>query len=441
MLAVGGGLPPFSRRAGAAVASSSAPGASPYGAIDGLAADTNGLVLPPGFTSRVVARAGQVMPGTGYTWHTDPDGGAVFPLPDGGWVYASNNEERIELTGGGAAALRFAPDGTVVDAYRILDGTYTNCAGGATPWGTWLSCEEHPFGQVWECDPTKPGNGVARPALGRFWHEAVAVDPVEGRLYMTEDAYNGQDGRFYRFTPTAYPDLGAGVLEAARLDGDSVTWIALDTTTPITPETAGDATQFKGAEGVWYQGGVVLFTTKTDNRLWRYDVAAQRLTVLYDAAALVAPPLKGVDNIVVSGADELFVAEDGGNMELVLVTPTGVVAPFLRVVGHDGSEIAGPAFDPSGTRLYFTSMRGAESTYSTDGFVYEVTGPFRRAAVNVESGGAATGGVGAAAGSSTTKVLPSVADRLPATGASRSPWAAVALLGAAAGVAAGVARS
>ena len=86
--------------------------------------------------------------------------------------------------------------------------------------------------------------------------------------------------------------------------------------------------------------------------------------------------LSGVDNIVGTPAGQLFVAEDGGNMELVVIEPTGAVAPFLRVLGHDSSEITGPAFSPDGTRLYLSSQRGPGN--SGIGVTYEVMGPFRR---------------------------------------------------------------
>jgi secreted PhoX family phosphatase len=99
-----------------------------------------------------------------------------------------------------------------------------------------------------------------------------------------------------------------------------------------------------------------------------------RLSVLYDANLDPGRQLTGVDNIAASSGGDLVVAEDGGNMELVLLTAQGEAAPLLRVVGQDGSELTGPAFDPSGTRLYFSSQRGGPAQL---GITYEVTGPFR----------------------------------------------------------------
>jgi secreted PhoX family phosphatase len=69
----------------------------------------------------------------------------------------------------------------------------------------------------------------------------------------------------------------------------------------------------------------------------------------------------------------MLVAEDGDDMQLCLLGPNGEAAPLLQVLGHPSSEIAGPAFSPDGTRLYFSSQRGGDGR----GVTYEVTGPFR----------------------------------------------------------------
>ncbi|MCE9666473.1 PhoX family protein [Myxococcus stipitatus] len=378
--ALGGGTlalgPGFWRAAYAAPAE---PGPGPYGALSGTA-DANGVRLPAGFASRIVARSGQVVAGTGYTWHSAPDGGACFALSDGGWVYASNSEVS---SGGGAGALRFDGGGAVVDAYRILSSTRSNCAGGPTPWGTWLSCEEYSGGRVWECDPTKASQGVARGAMGTFSHEAVAADPEGLRLYLTEDSTSG---RFYRFTPSAWPSLSAGTLEAAKVNGDplagtaTLTWVPCAATSPASQQSsvASKTTVFNGGEGCWFDGGVVYFTTKGDNRVWAHTPATGALEVIYDASLFASSPLTGVDNVTVSRSGDLYVAEDGGNLEICLITPgpQRVVAPFIRLSGHSSSEITGPAFSPDGRRLYFSSQRGTSGS-SSGGITFEVSGPFR----------------------------------------------------------------
>ena len=122
-------------------------GAGPYGPL--LPPDANGIMLPAGFASREVARAGAPVGTTGYVWPMFPDGGAIFRTAGRGWIYAVNSEG----LGTGASAIRFDRKGRAVDAYVICTGTNLNCAGEATPWGTWLSCEEHPTGYVWECRP------------------------------------------------------------------------------------------------------------------------------------------------------------------------------------------------------------------------------------------------------------------------------------------------
>ncbi|WP_370412661.1 alkaline phosphatase PhoX [Streptomyces fradiae] len=360
---------------GAAHAAPAQPGAGPYGALG--AADANGILLPAGFSSRVIARSGQSVPGTSYIWHNAPDGGACFA--DGtGWIYVSNSEIN---PGGGVSAVKFNSSGTVTNAYRILSNTRQNCAGGRTPWNTWLSCEEVSLGYVYETDPYGVNAAVQRPALGRFKHEAAAADPVRQAIYLTEDE---TDGCFYRFLPTTWGNLSSGTLQVFRAGtatSGTFTWQNVpdpDGSPTTTRNQVSGAKRFNGGEGCHYADDTVWFTTKGDNRVWQVNLAAGTYELAYDDSLVPggAAPLTGVDNVTGTASGDLYVAEDGGNMEICLITPDDVVTPFLRISGQSGSEITGPAFSPDGSRLYFSSQRGTTGS-SSGGITYEVAGPFR----------------------------------------------------------------
>lgn len=349
-------------------------GPGPYGAL-ATTADANGFLLPVGFSSRLLAVSGSPVAATGYPWHYAPDGGACFPVPAGGWVYVSNSE--VGLAAGGASALRFDGSGAVVDAYRILSGTSVNCAGGKTAAGAWLSCEEKgATGQVYECNPLAASQGVVRPALGAFNHEAAFEDPQTGAVYLTED---DPSGRLYRFVPTVRGDLSAGQLYAARVTGGVITWVP---TSATAPDRQATTTAFAGGEGLAIEGRHLYFTTKGDKRVWRVLLDTMAISVLYDGVATPSAALNAVDNLTVHRpSGDVFVCEDGGNMEVCVLAPTAAgdveVAAFLRIVGHDASEWTGVAFSPDQRRMYLSSQRGTDGR---TGRTYEITGPFRTAA-------------------------------------------------------------
>jgi uncharacterized protein len=396
-LAAGAALafgPSFWREALSASADPARIGNGPYGPLG--PPDANGIRLPQGFTSRVIAQAGQSVEGTRYSWPSFPDGGATFPAENGGWILVVNSEVPpdaevpVQPGNGGASAIRFQPDGRIELAYRVLEGTSTNCAGGKTPWRTWLSCEEHRGGRVWECDPFGQTQAKVHPAMGVFSHEAACVDEVGKRVYLTEDE---NDGLFYRFTPSRYPDLSAGRLEAATVRGDgSVGWTEVPdpsaASAPTRQQVPG-GTQFRRAEGIWIDSGFVYLATTADHKVHCYNTVLEQIEVVYDGSALGRDaPLRQVDNVTAAPSGDVFVCEDSGEddpLDIGIITPEGEVARFLKVTGaqHTGaggtisSELTGVNFDPSGTRMYFSSQRGFGM-----GVTYEITGPFRTARVD-----------------------------------------------------------
>ena len=396
-VAAGAGLLARGVAAGAAE-----PGTGPYGSIAGRLPDRNGLILPEGFSSRVVAVSGDPVGSSGYEWPLFPGGAGTFADGEGGWFYACNSAVYDYLTPwkplGGASAIHFDAHGEVLDAYRILVGSHSNRDGGPTSWGTWLSCEQDFEGDgiVWECDPSGSEPGVAREALGRRRHGSATVNAADGVVYLTEAE---RDGLLYRFTPDEFGDLSAGRLDAMVLDADgTVGW------GPLADPSGGEVParhQVPGAfvtavgGGIWCQDGWLWFTTSLDNRVHAVDLENRRYELVWDGVGN-RQPLAGIADLTVAPVSgDLYVAEDRGDMELVLIGADGDVAPFARFADptHRLSEVTGPCFDPAGERLYFSSLRGPGNRLTRDiipdvdwgdapeglmvGVTYEVTGPFR----------------------------------------------------------------
>jgi uncharacterized protein len=401
--------------------------------VDNIPEVNHQLYAPAGFDVRVVMRQGinpVSLTNVGTLGHIDPDGGGVFPMADGGWVYASNAED----TPGGVSALRFDVAGNVVDYYRICEGTRNNCAGGVTPWGTWITCEEVSAGFCFECDPTGATPARRLDALGaRPGREAVAVDPQRNTIYQTLDSGNQPFVRFIS-NPDDLEVLPNGVTRMRMVSGVSqrlhvpafgelpaYTGIGIPNTTagsqsmrlarPIrwVDDVAGTATLFNGGEGIWYYEipealrttpaagtvptrGLIYFTTKNDGRVWAIDLDNDLIELIVDGQNGQAftdlrtnPPglanWSQVDNMLVSPAGDAMVAEDGSRMRLAIVVNNQPSKLLLQITAGT-SEICGPAFTPDCSRLYFSRQNGPNIPGATTrGTIYEMTIPPRFRAI------------------------------------------------------------
>ena len=392
--------------------------AAGYGA---LRPDPAGMLdLPEGFSYKVISQLGDTMD-DGFTVPDHADGMGCFDLGGGKLALVRNHELLPDLDGGGVSGRAFdtvarslvpLPGGTttiVLDAstlaverqHRSLAGTIRNCAGGITPWGSWLSCEEFTrradgrlnkdHGWVFEVPADAPGLVDPRPleAMGRFNHEAACVDPATGIVYLTEDR---DDSLLYRFIPDTPGKLAeGGRLEALALEEISDTrnwastamapreahdarWIALDEV--HAPEddlrlrgAAAGATVFARGEGIWMGEGEMFFACTSggairEGQIFRLQPDRSgpgRLELYFESAS--HDQYSFGDNLTIAPDGHLIVCED---------QYTPVVANHLRGIAPDGqpypfaflrlqTELAGACFSPDGRTLFVNAYSPART--------------------------------------------------------------------------------
>lgn len=417
-----------------------------------LEPDPNGLLdLPEGFRYRVFSRAGERMD-DGFLVPAAHDGMAAFPHDGGRTLLVRNHEvnggagpeegafgPELELlsafdpgllydTGreegpalGGTTNLLFdTRTGTLLEHRLSLSGTLRNCAGGATPWGSWISCEEsvrradrrfaRDHGYAFEVPatmPPRPGSAEPLRAMGRFYREAVAVDPDTGVVYQTQDL---GDGLLYRFVPDRPGELARGGrlqalavrdrpgLRTQNWDGWplvrpgrplAVHWIDLDAVENPDNDLRhrgyeAGAAQFARGEGAWWADDGFYFACTNGGaarrgQIWRYVPSGReagsgpgddggRLELFLEAGE--ESVLRRADNLTTAPWGDLVVCEDGSGVdELVGVTPDGDLYRLARNARSTG-ELAGSTFSPDGSTLFVNMQREA--------LTVAVTGPWGR---------------------------------------------------------------
>lgn len=416
-----------------------------------LVKDPKGILdLPEGFRYRLLAKRGETM-SDGYKVPGAADGMAAFAGPDGKVVVVCNHELGLEMTGmgpfanntrlpdgfdaalsydpgddrkspslGGTTNLVFDPaTGEKTAHFLSLTGTDRNCAGGPMPWGSWITCEEpadltqgrgQRHGWCFEVKATaEPGlqKPVALKALGRFRHEAVALDPGTGILYLTEDR---GDGLLYRFLPEKKNDFSKGKLQALAIvdkpsaslqnyDPDSkwpaagspmkATWIDLeDTDAPkddlrVRGHKAG-AARFARGEGI-HLVGKSFFICCTDGgpsrrgQIFRLDPSGDATKP--DTLELFLQPeesdlLTNGDNLCPAPWGGIVICEDlidpsfSPAAHVRCVTPEGKIFTLARNSNGQG-EFAGGCFSPDG-KWFFINLQSR-------GLTLAVTGPWEKA--------------------------------------------------------------
>jgi hypothetical protein len=380
-----------------------------------LVPDPEGILdLPAGFSYRIVDQFGEAMD-DGYTVPSLPDGMATFAGPEGTVILMRNHEllvgdgpyepgsappEAFDPIGMGCVT-RVVFDGATYERLSsnlVLCGTLTNCAGGWSPWG-WLSCEENAsvgHGYVFVCDPLADGVQMPRPQpnLGRFKHEAAAVDTATGAIYLTEDL---SDSCLYRFLPDDPAEPFVGRLQALKVVGVDVAlttemevgeapvaieWVDVDEPDPEADNVRVQA-QAKGAaifvrgEGIVYTDGGIYVVATTGGPIGKgqifrlIDDGGAQGTLEVVAASTDTAFLDMPDNITMAPWGELFFCEDGGNGNYLRgLTADGELFDFALNVKSE-SELAGVCFSPAGDALFVNIQK--------DNLTLVITGPFPQA--------------------------------------------------------------
>ena len=333
------------------------------------------------------------------------DGMAAFPLPNGN-VRLIRNHELVEDDEGSVVDPRYdnrATGGTtslevrisvldgelaveLVDEFVSLAGTIRNCAGGPTPWGSWLSCEEtyhgpdsgfdKPHGYVFEVpvDATGPVDPVPLRAMGRFVHEAVAVDPATGIVYQTEDRSEDRAG-FYRFIPDT-PEVLAdgGKLQMLAVTGQprfvtshgqtqGAVWPAhwVDIADPDREVSgqgfAAGAARFERLEGAFPGDDGIYFVSTSggearSGQVFHYlptSAEAGELRLVFESPS--PDILDGPDNIVLGPHGGLLLCEDGRGEQFIRELDRE--GQIVNLVRGGNREFAGSCFSPDGRVLFF----------------------------------------------------------------------------------------
>ncbi len=424
----------------------------PYGPL-GRSADSHALDIPSAFRCVPISSGGvpsRVRPD--FLVPNAFDGMAAFPLPNGNVRLIRNHEmvdppQSAEAFGtpyydrrasGGTTSLEIRIVGRgkdleveLVDEFASLTGTVFNCAGGPTPWGSWLSCEEttvgttrgydRPHGYIFEvrAAATSPEEAVPLRDMGRFVHEAIAVDPGTGVVYETEDAYylptrpDLPGAGLYRFIPNrpgvladggrlqilAVTDQPGYVTARDQILGMTVRahWIDLDRPDP--PEAEDDpralfreglskgAAVFARLEGAFPgDGGIYVVSTNGGEaqagQVFHYRPTSRdagELTTVFESPS--RDVLDGPDNIVVSPRGGLLMCEDARGTEFIRgLDREGSIVDLVRaphVVGKlEPGEFAGACFSPDGRVLFFnvqgSHLMGAGASSTT----YALWGPW-----------------------------------------------------------------